>query len=262
MLNPIFLADLDDTLFQTLRKMEPLPDDKEYRSGALDRSLKPRSFMTEEQGMFTDWLLANSELIPVTARGTEEISRVTIPFKSWAITTHGAVILRPDKTPDPEWKSKIIHALSAYTQAIYDLQTLCTQLLADRGVNGWARINFEYDEQPIYLVMKHRDSTKIQEIYDVADEVATKFDLSGFYVHRNSNNIAWLPKCIEKGIATEYLLSILREKDGVRPVIGLGDSVSDYKFLQHCSWWGVPKKSQFASHINLSLNHEIKSTDI
>ena len=54
--------------------MEPLPDDKEYRSGALDRSLKPRSFMTEEQGMFTDWLLANSELIPVTARGTEEIS--------------------------------------------------------------------------------------------------------------------------------------------------------------------------------------------
>mgnify|MGYP000069364058 CR=1 FL=1 len=67
---------------------------------------------------------------------------------------------------------------------------------------------------------------------------------------------------MQKGIATEYLLSILREKHGVRPVIGLGDSLSDYKFLQHCSWWGVPKKSQFASHINLSLNHEIKSTDI
>ncbi len=31
--------------------------------------------MTEEQAMLVDWLLEHADLIPVTARGTEEISR-------------------------------------------------------------------------------------------------------------------------------------------------------------------------------------------
>lgn len=80
---PVFLCDLDDTLFQTRRKMVDELDLPPFRVGALDRSLTPRSFMTEEQSMLVDWLLEHAEFIPVTARGTEEISRVNIPFSSW-----------------------------------------------------------------------------------------------------------------------------------------------------------------------------------
>ncbi len=55
--------------------------------------------MTQEQAMLVDWMLEHADLIPVTARGTEEMSRVTIPFHSWAITTHGAaVVLTPEKS--------------------------------------------------------------------------------------------------------------------------------------------------------------------
>ncbi|MFU7617224.1 hypothetical protein ACNAPE_28765, partial [Klebsiella pneumoniae] len=100
---PVVFSDLDDTLFQTRRKMVDELALEPFRTGALDRSLTPRSFMTEEQAMLVDWLLEHADLIPVTARGTEEISRVQIPFRSWAVTTHGAVILRPDGTPDSDW---------------------------------------------------------------------------------------------------------------------------------------------------------------
>lgn len=44
---PVFLCDLDDTLFQTRRKMVDELDLPPFRVGALDRSLTPRSFMTE-----------------------------------------------------------------------------------------------------------------------------------------------------------------------------------------------------------------------
>lgn len=251
---PLFLVDLDDTLFQTKRKMSEQDKNCDLRVGAFDLTLQPRSFMTEEQGMFVDWLLEHAELIPVTARGTSEIARVSIPYYSWAITTHGAVILQPDKTPDVSWKNKILSEIAPLQSTLLDLQRKCEELLVERGVNGFARINYEYDDQPIYLVMKHRNSVQVQEIYDIAKVVAEEFDLSGFYVHSNSNNIAWLPKCIEKGLATEYLLNQLRAEQGIRPVIGLGDSISDHTFLKYCSWWGVPKKSQFACHIQKSIN--------
>jgi predicted mannosyl-3-phosphoglycerate phosphatase (HAD superfamily) len=251
---PLFLVDLDDTLFQTMRKISEQDKKENLRVGAIDLTLQPRSFMTEEQSLFVDWLLNNAELIPVTARGTSEIARVSIPYSSWAITTHGAVILKPDGTPDVTWKNKILSDIAPLQNTLLDLQSKCEELLSQRGINGFARINYEYDDQPIYLVMKHRNSAQVQEIYDIAKVVTKEFDLSGFYVHSNSNNIAWLPKCVEKGLATEYLLNQIRTTSGPRPVIGLGDSISDHTFLKHCSWWGVPKKSQFANLIQGSID--------
>lgn len=51
---PVVFSDLDDTLFQTRRKMVDELALEPFRTGALDRSLTPRSFMTEEQAMLVD----------------------------------------------------------------------------------------------------------------------------------------------------------------------------------------------------------------
>ncbi len=126
-IKPVILSDLDDTLFQTKRKMTQEQALTPFRAGAVDRTLQPRSFMTEEQAMLTDWLLAHVDLIPVTARGTEELRRVTIPFRSYAITTHGAVILRPDGSPEPGWQSEMLTALGPYCERLSSLQQLCTE---------------------------------------------------------------------------------------------------------------------------------------
>lgn len=247
---PVVLSDLDDTLFQTRRKMVDELALEPFRTGALDRSLAPRSFMTEEQSMLVDWLLEQAELIPVTARGTEEIGRVQIPFRSWAITTHGAVILTPQGHADEEWKAHMLTRLAPYKQQLFSMQQAITELMAARGINAWARLNYEYDGEPVYLVMKHRDSTRLAELYAIADEIEKLFPSEGFYIHRNSNNVAWLPHPVEKGLAVSWLLNKLRSERGVFPVIGLGDSLSDHRFMKLCSWFGIPRQSQFAQAIS------------
>ena len=250
---PVVLADIDDTLLQTKRKMVDELAQEPFRVGALDRELAPRSFLNEEQAMLVDWLLEHAELIPVTARGTDEYARVKIPFTSWAVTTHGAVILNPAGDCNPEWQQHIEAELAPYRQRLLDMQQQITSLMAERGIDAWARINYEYDGVPIYLVMKHRDSTKLHELYDIGYEIEAIFGTEGFYVHRNSNNIAWLPTCIEKGLATSYLLAKLRAERGLFPTIGLGDSLTDFSFLRLCSWFGMPKQSQFTSAIKTNV---------
>ncbi|BES86194.1 hypothetical protein PEC302107_04540 [Pectobacterium araliae] len=249
MTKPVIFSDLDDTLFQTRRKMVNELALEPYRAGALDPSLTPRSFMTEEQAMLVDWMLEYADLIPVTARGTGEIARVTIPFRSWAVTTHGAVILTPEGEPEPVWKAQMLTALAPYAEQLHTMQHGITELMAERHINGWARINYEYGDTPIYLVMKHRDSTRIEELYAIADEIEQRYPTAGFYLHRNSNNVAWLPDPVEKGRAVTYLLNTLRAERGTFPVIGLGDSLSDHRFMTLCTWYGLPRQSQFAEAI-------------
>ncbi|EIG5882233.1 hypothetical protein MDY20_004589 [Escherichia coli] len=247
---PVVLSDLDDTLFQTRRKMVDELALEPFRTGAVDRTLNPRSFMTEEQSMLVDWLLEQAELIPVTARGTEEISRVRIPFHSWAITTHGAVILTPEGKPDEVWKAHMLGQLAPYQEKLTSMQRLITEMMDAKGINAWARLNFEYGETAVYMVMKHRDSTRLDELNAIADEIETVFPTEGFYIHRNSNNVAWLPTPVEKGLAVSWLLEKLRAERGVFPVIGLGDSLSDHRFMKLCSWFGIPRQSQFADAIS------------
>ncbi|HDJ1438613.1 TPA: hypothetical protein PPN70_001022 [Serratia rubidaea] len=246
---PVVLSDLDDTLFQTRRKMVGELAQQPFRTAALDKDLHPRSFMNEEQSMLVDWLLAQAELIPVTARGTEEISRVTIPFRSWSITTHGAVILTPDGAPDQEWQAMMLQNLAPYRERLLSMQQSITRMMATAGINAWARLNVEYDNTPIYLVMKHRDSAHLDELYSMADDLAQRFSTEGFYIHRNGNNVAWVPQPVEKGLAATWLLDKLRAERGVFPVIGLGDSLSDHRFMKLCSWFAIPHQSQFADAI-------------
>jgi len=250
---PLALCDLDDTLFQTKRKMLDENSQIPYRTGALDRELQPRSFMSEEQSMMVDWLLATAELIPVTARGTEETSRVQIPFNSWKVMTHGAVIANPDGSVNKEWASVVKTALSGMREQLISYQERLSAQLLDSGVNAWCRMNYEYDGIPVYFVMKHRDSTRLKELFDFNANAVKAFDTTDFYIHQNGNNVAWIPNCVQKGLAVEWLLKKLREERGAFPVLGLGDSLSDHTFMKHCHWFGMPSRSQFADAVSQKL---------
>lgn len=256
---PIILTDLDDTLFQTKRKFK---DDMQFAKavvGAFDRQQQPRSFMSAVQKNMLDWLLATAEVIPVTARGTEEVQRIAIDFNSYAITTHGAVILDKSHKPCEDWKKHILQALAAYKERLAALEQHLSAMLDDPSqypalpcVKAWCRMNHEYDH-PIYLVMKVSYSAHIKELNAYADWVEETFDLTGFYVHRNDNNVAWLPECIEKSKAVTYLLKKLNAAELDRPVLGFGDSLSDYHFMKYCDFMAVPQQSQLMKKIDTQL---------
>lgn len=250
---PVILTDLDDTLFQTKRKMQQEWHTTPQHIAALDRSLTPRSFMTEEQFLFVQWLLNYADVIPVTARGTQEIKRVKIPFNSWAITTHGAVILDAMGNHDPVWQQMILQAINPFSQRLINLQQQIEHMMEKQKLNAWVRINYEYDNVPIYFVMKHRDSNQISELYQFADLLETQLDSDGFYIHRNGNNIAWIPQPIEKGKACKWLIGKLKNERGIFPILGMGDSLSDFSFMQLCHWFCIPQKSQFCETIKQAI---------
>ena len=250
---PVILTDLDDTLFQTKRKMQEELHISPNHIAALDRSLTPRSFMSDEQFLFVNWMLQNAEVIPVTARGTEEIKRVKLQFTSWSITTHGAVILDAKGQNDITWQQKILHDIHPYRSQLLLLQHDIEQMMIKQKLNAWVRINYEYDDVPIYFVMKHRDSNQLAELYQFDDELQQKFDTSQFYIHRNNNNIAWIPKPIEKGKAATWLINKLKTQRGTFPLIGMGDSLTDFSFMQLCTWFCIPQKSQFSDTIKQTI---------
>lgn len=253
---PVVLCDLDDTLFQTKRKMLTETLQTPVEVGAYDRALEPRSFMSQEQSMLVAWLLESAELIPVTARGTEETARVALPFRSWKVMTHGAVIASPDGTVNRIWQDHIVSALSAMEAQLVSYRQTLSDALERAGLNAWCRMNHEYDGVPVYFVMKHRDSTQIQELYAFNDTMQQQLDTRDFYIHANGNNIAWIPHCIQKGHAVAWLLAHLRDTRGPFPVMGLGDSLSDFSFMQHCDWFGMPARSQFTDAIRTHIFQE------
>lgn len=257
---PVCLADLDDTLFQTKRKMVRNQAGEAVRTGAVSRDGVPHSFMGAEQSMFVDWLLLNTDLIPVTARGTDEMSRVQIPFKSWRITTHGAVLLGADGEPNQAWKSHIEQVLQPYREKIIDLRTVMLEKMKQRGLDGTVRIVYEYDQVPIYLVIKHKDNSQVSDLHAFGKELEQSLGIDGFYIHQNDNNIAWLPTCVEKGHAVAFLLELLRKERGVFPTLGFGDSVSDLSFLTQCSWFGMPKVGQLPSVLRGTIPNKEERT--
>ncbi|MBI6550246.1 hypothetical protein [Xenorhabdus lircayensis] len=253
MIKPVFLTDLDDTLFQSRRKMA---NASPFRVGALDRKYSPHSYMTEEQSMLVDWLLAHAEVIPVTARNTEQLRCVQIPFSSWRIVSHGAVILTPEGLVDERWQSHMLSELMPYRDKLQALARLGHRLIASHGMEAWVRIDYEYGDVPVFLIIKHRNHDKLDELNVLAEALAQEDDFylhQDFYFHKNNNNLTLLPKCVDKGLATRHLLQRLRAERGVFPVIGLGDSLSDYRFMQLCDWFGMPRQSQFADTLMAAL---------
>jgi len=117
MSRPMVFVDLDDTLFQTLRKCPP-DEPHEHLTLAAQATNGAHSMMTRRQKALVDWLIASAETIPVTARSTEAYSRVAIGFQSFAILANGAVILGPDGAADAEWAEVMARDLGGFEETL------------------------------------------------------------------------------------------------------------------------------------------------
>lgn len=246
---------MDDTLFQTKRKI--LSDDLMVQQGlivaALSRQRLPQSFMTEEQSNFVQWLLNYANVIPVTGRSTEEFNRVQLPFTYWSITTHGGVILTPEGEIALEWRDYLGPLIKKKCGDLHQIKKTIEKIITNEGVDAFVRIVYEYDNIPMYLIIKHSDSSKEKELDFIADKINNNTLKKDYYIHHNGNNISIIPTCISKGHAVEWLFKKLKTSEICIPIIGLGDSLSDYSFLKECSWFAIPKRSQFAHEISEML---------
>jgi len=255
LVKPYALMDLDDTLFQTQRKIAAwqLPMDG-LVAATVNKQNAPLSFLTPKQRHFFNWLSQSTELIPVTARDTTEIMRVKLPFDSWQVLTHGAVVVAPSGQICARWQRLMAGQLVA-------LQAKLTQLMARLAEFEALRITPHYEhfivdndatDLMVYVAIKHRHKdhdallqfaaqlpSVLNEVPDLGDE---------FYIHVNANNLAILPHVVNKHHAMRFLLDYHLDKS--RPCFGFGDSLADLPFLQLLDWYGTPNRGQLHDAIS------------
>ncbi len=252
---PYAFMDLDDTLFQTKRKInawQMATDENTLVCAAVNKQKEPLSFMSARQNAFVNWLFASTELIAVTARDKDEIQRVKLPFASWQVLTHGALIMTSEGAPLKIWQEKMQLALTPLQDKLNSLTALI-QPLSNEELTFTPHIDHFCDEElMIYLAIKHP-----QKDHDALATLAKKLPLlipnfaDDFYIHVNANNLAILPNAIHKKNAVSFLLETYLDPN--RPSFGFGDSLADLPFLQALDWYGMPARGQLHDHLNASI---------
>ncbi|MEN6668902.1 HAD hydrolase family protein [Psychrobacter sp. B38] len=261
LIKPYALMDLDDTLFQTQRKIDtwklPTAEPEHLVCATVNKKGQPLSFMSQRQAAFFNWLLINTDLIVVTARDRSEIKRVKLPFHSWKVLTHGAVILTPEGEMLSDWQQYIYDTLQPMQDKLHQITALINDYSETTGSalnNLVMTLHTDHfctssdksanDTQlTIYLAIKHAQKDH-QALADLAKQLPTlipDFD-AHFYVHVNANNLAILPHAVHKRHAVQFLLQY--HLDSLRPSFGFGDSLADLPFLQLLDWYGMPNRGQ------------------
>ena len=259
-IKPYALMDLDDTLFQTQRKIDawelPTTKSENLVCASVNKQGEPLSFMSQRQATFFNWLLASTELIAVTARDRQEIKRVKLPFNSWQVLTHGAIILTPDGELLSTWQQHMYEALAPLQGKLNQLSEVFSN--HGKGANSQlvftphsdtfdsGKINYSDSNKhklTVYLAIKHtqKDHQALAELARKLPTLIPDFD-THFYVHVNANNLAILPRAVHKRHAVQFLLE--QHLDHQRPSFGFGDSLADLPFLQLLDWYGMPNHGQ------------------
>jgi hydroxymethylpyrimidine pyrophosphatase-like HAD family hydrolase len=242
-LRALVLVDLDDTLFQTLRKCPPdVPADALSALG-FGRDGAPLGFATPRQARFLSWLGEAALIVPVTARGSDALGRVHIPFGA-AICAHGGVILNEDGEPDSDWAAYVAREAAPHAAQLAALAESAAEIAGQLDVPIRSRT---LTEQGIglYVLIKHADGDAAA-LARVVDRLAPLVP-SGWTVHRNGNNTALMPPFLGKAQAVRALLPRLRERHPDAPVIGIGDSLSDAPFMALCDYAMMPAGSQLSA---------------
>lgn len=239
----VFLADLDDCLFQTMRKC---PDDvpvADLIPLGFAKDGSPLSYATPRQMGFLNWMLASGEVIPVTARSLDATRRAKFPYTR-AIAANGGVMLGHDGQPDEEWTRGLMTEAAPFVDDLKRLHADAVAIAARDGadVRTWI---VEEDGVSCYLVIKN-NVEDVPQLHAIGKELRGTVP-EGWTYHANGNNIAITPPHIGKARAVAKLIPLIRAEKPGCTIIGIGDSITDGPFMELCDMAMCPSKSQIGN---------------
>lgn len=238
-------VDLDDTLFSSLPKC---PDHDDLQAVAFLKDGSACSFTTAKQRAFLSMASQSMTLIPTTARNSDAFGRVDLAFDDYKIINYGGVVLAPTGVPDQSWLETMRGEMAASLSGLRRAISIIDEFSQRVGLAGKARLIEDYGI-PFYVVVKDPDKIAERLALIEQDALAPWLASEGkaFYVHRNGNNLAVLPKALNKARAVEYVIGLLRNTHGQVMTMGMGDSRSDARFMAACDYAIVPRGTQLAA---------------
>lgn len=245
-MKPLYLVDLDDTLFRTAGKipvgeMAHATPASTLADGSISgyRTVKTRSLMD---------VIMQGDVIPVTARSSTVMARVDVP-QAPAICSNGGLVLGPDGAADPAWAAHVAEAVGDGSEILRRHRLVAA--LLDDGFRHWI---VEDGGVPLYVVVKHNrnDEAEVQRIAD--DLVAEGGNAEGWRIHVNGNNLAMSPRWLTKRAAVRHVVAGVSAAHPDRLIIGMGDSISDLGFMAECDYAMHPVDSQIGRR--LAVGHD------
>jgi HAD superfamily hydrolase (TIGR01484 family) len=247
----IFL-DLDDTLFQTLGKCSLSADDPRLQVRACLPDGTPNSYATHKQQWLWHWLAKGFKIVPVTGRDWHAFERVMLPFQEEVILNHGAVILDKQRNIDNVWRKGMLEALPAYYAKLLDVWTEVEAYC--NSCSGFkSRLVHDF-EVTWYGVIKHVDGTEtvLRALLESIIKAHPHILDGSLYWHLNGNNLAVLPKIINKESAVSYLIDSYKQQHPELLTFGAGDSKTDAPFMALCDYALIPKNTQLFKSLALA----------
>lgn len=237
----VFL-DLDDSIFQTLRKCSPGP----LEAAAMDREGRPSSYFSFGQRCLLELLSGRALLIPTTARNQEAFNRVGFAFRHGAILNYGGMVLRPDGQIDQGWQDQMKPLCAEAKPLLAALLAASEQIIQNHGMNCRARIIGDHGLD-FYVVIKNYNS-RLEELSLIMQELKKMAFSAEAIICINDNNLSLRPLFLDKSAAMAYFVKThITPEHSALPMIGLGDSFSDLEFMKRCDFLLIPSGSQIAS---------------
>jgi hydroxymethylpyrimidine pyrophosphatase-like HAD family hydrolase len=237
----LIFVDLDNTLFQSKRK-DPLAI---HPASTVENPFKG-SFMNDAQKVFFDLMMSHPKscVIPVTARDRNQYRRTFISRDSrvqLASLYFGAEILFQDQV-DINWKNHIESRLLLLSTPVGEFQEFIKSIIKNdnletKNIGGY------------YIVVKHKSKEDYQNALQDCYLMLTSCLPSDYRLFFNDNNISIVPKCLDKKNAVQYII----QKNNPILTIGVGDSNSDWDFMDTCHYKIIPQKSQINQTINAKI---------
>lgn len=245
----VIFTDLDDTIFQTRRKLPDDLDVTQLTPATLNHAGEVHSFATTQQVALWDMFQQiGAVIVPVTGRDESAFDRVQLQFNSWCIFDHGLSIRRPDGSIDSVWATRVEQHLRPLQDPLAELHDAILPQTQPRQCRlSRHQVRDAHARRGLFFmsVIKHtqRQETPLEELEAIWQQALQQHPHSeSFWIIRNSNNLSLLPRHGKKA-AVEYVLSQLPEAPKL--TLGLGDSLSDLPFLEVCDFALTPQRGQW-----------------